>query len=64
MKYSTSHIHKRLDLSMKGARKVTIVVFEKLDGDISDLTGINMWAVAYQLDKCGCFLSHIHSLYP
>jgi len=50
--YSTSDIRKRLKLNTKGARKLTIVVFEKLEGDISALDGIEMWDVAYQIDKC------------
>jgi serine/threonine protein kinase len=53
--YSTSHIRERLGLNTKGARKLTIVVFEELDGDISRLDGIEMWEVAYQIDKCGYF---------
>jgi hypothetical protein len=53
--YSTSHIRKQLKLNTEGARKLTIVVFEELDGDISELDGIEMWEVAYQIDKCGYF---------
>ena len=51
--YSTSDIRERLGLDTKGARKLTIVVFEKLDGHISALDGIEMWEVAYQIDRCG-----------
>jgi hypothetical protein len=58
--YSTSHIRERLKLNIKGARKLTIVVFEKLDGDISTLDGIEMWKVAYQIDRCGYSFLHIH----
>jgi hypothetical protein len=58
--YSTSHIRERLKLNIKGARKLTIVVFEKLEGDISTLDGIEMWKVAYQIDRCGYSFLHIH----
>ena len=53
--YTTSHIRERLKLNTKGARKLMIIVFEELDGHISDLSGIEMWDVAYQIDKCGYF---------
>ena len=46
--YSTSHIRERLKLNTEGARKLTIIVFEELEGGISDLNGIEMWHVAYQ----------------
>jgi hypothetical protein len=62
--YSTSHIRERLGLNTKGARKLTIVVFEKLEGDISALDGIEMWEVAYQIDKCGYSFLHIDVLSP
>jgi len=50
--YSTSHIRGRQELDTKGARKLTVIVFEELDGDISDLDGLEMWDVAYRLDTC------------
>jgi Fungal protein kinase len=62
--YSTSDIRKRLKLNTKGARKLTIVVFEKLEGDISALDGIEMWQVAYQIDKCGYSFLYIDMLSP
>jgi hypothetical protein len=57
--YSTSHIRGRLGLDTEGARKLTIIVFEELDGDISELDGLEMWDVAYQLDKCEYFLLYV-----
>ena len=57
--HSTSHIRGRLKLDTKGARKLTIVVFEELDGDISDLKGLELWDVAYRLDKCEYFLLYV-----
>ena len=62
--YSTSHIRKRLKLNTKGARKLTIIVFEALEGGISDLNGIEMWDVGYQIDKCGYFFLYIHMFSP
>ena len=62
--YSTSHIRERLKLNTEGARKSTIVVFEKLEGNISDLEGMDMWDVAYQIDKCGYFFRSIHMFSP
>jgi len=59
--YSTSHIRERLKLNTEGARKLTIVVFEQL-GDISGLSGTDMWAVAYHVDRCGYFFLHIHTV--
>ena len=40
--YSISHIRERLKLNTEGARKLTIIVFEELEGGISDLNGIKM----------------------
>ena len=60
--YSTSHIRGRLGLDTKGARKLTIIVFEELDGDISNLNGLEMWDVAYRLDKCEYFLLRWNTL--
>ena len=62
--YSTSHIRKRLKLDTKGARKLTIIVFEALEGGISNLNGIEMWDAAYQIDKCGYFFLYIHMFSP
>jgi len=62
--YSTSDIRSRLELNTKGARKLTIVVFEKLEGDISALDGIEMWEVAYQIDRCGYSSLYIDMLSP
>jgi hypothetical protein len=62
--YSTSHIRERLKLNTEGARKLTIIVFEELEGGISDLNGIDMWDVAYQIDKCGYFFLYIHMFSP
>jgi len=62
--YSTSHIRKRLGINTEGARKLTIIVFEELEGRISDLNGIEMWHVAYQVNKCGYFFPVIHMFSP
>jgi len=62
--HSTGKIRKRLGLDTKGARKLTIVVFEKLEGCISDLNGIEMWDVAYQVNKCEYFFLYIHLFSP
>jgi hypothetical protein len=62
--YSTSDIRERLKLNTKGARKLTIVVFEMLEGDISDLDGMEMWEVAYQIDKCGYSFLYTDMLSP
>jgi len=53
--YLTSHIRERLKLKTEGARKLTIVVFKKLEGDIPNLDGIEMWEAGYQIYKCGFF---------
>ena len=39
-------------------------MFEELEGGIPDLNGIDMWNVAYQIDKCGYFFLSIHMLFP
>ena len=62
--YSTSDIRGRLGLNTEGARKLTIVVFEKLEGDISALDGSEMWKVAYEIDKCGYSFLFIDMLSP
>ena len=62
--YSTSHIRERLKLNTEGARKLTIIGFEELEGGISDLNGIEMWHVAYQIDKCGYFSLYIRMFSP
>jgi len=51
--YSTLHIRKRLKLNTQGARKLTIVVFEKLEGNISDLEGMDMWTWHIKLIHVG-----------
>ena len=62
--YSTSHIRERLKLDTKGARKLTIIVFEELEGHISELDGTEMWEVGYQLYKCGYSSLYIHMFSP
>ncbi len=62
--YSTSHIRKQLNLNTEGARKLTIIVFEELEGNISNLNGTKMWDLAYQIDKCGYFSLYIYMFSP
>lgn len=41
-----------------------IVVFERLEGNITDLTGMDIRDVVYQIDQCGYFFQDIHVLSP